>query len=335
MKNLFNLFLTCLVSIQVLQAQVPKKIVVEHFTNTNCSVCASRNPGFYTNFNNQNNVIHLAIHPSSPYASCVLSKHNAAENDGRTNYYGIYGATPRIVIQGVVVSSGSNYSSATIFTPYLDQTSPASIKIYQTKYGKDSIHSRIVVKTEASHTLTSLRLFVALVEDTLNYTGSNGEPSHFDVFRKSLTGTSGVTVTLPSKVGDSLVYNFSSAANGVWNFSRIYTLAILQDAATKSVIQSENIATKINKVATSLQNTLPNDLYSNIYFYEHTIFVDIEKIHEHLNFEIYDISGRKILEKNIESNREQLNVASMSPGVYLYLIKSDNGFIKTGKILIN
>src|SRR6185436_4956285 len=84
-------------------AQVPKKTVVEHFTNTKCSVCAARNPGFNANLNHQANVIRLAIHPSSPYSGCLLYNQNATDNDARTNYYGVYGGTPRLVINGNVV----------------------------------------------------------------------------------------------------------------------------------------------------------------------------------------------------------------------------------------
>jgi len=84
-------------------AQVQKNVVVEHFTNTRCGICASRNPGFFTNLNNNPDVIHLAIHPSSPYSSCVFNQHNSVDNDDRTNYYGIYGGTPRLVVQTLQV----------------------------------------------------------------------------------------------------------------------------------------------------------------------------------------------------------------------------------------
>lgn len=195
------------------KGQVAKKVITEHFTNTVCSICASKNPGFYTNLNSQSGVIHLAIHPSSPYSSCILNQHNVTENDARTNYYGVYGSTPRIVIQGSVIPSSANYSSASLFSPFLSQNSPASIKIKQYKYGNDSIRSRIVIKTEALHSLGSLKLFVALAEDTIFYSSPNGETKHYDVFRKSLTGTSGVTVTLPSTVGDSVIFTMASAVH--------------------------------------------------------------------------------------------------------------------------
>lgn len=335
MKKIGSHFITLLASIQLVSAQVPKKVVVEHFTNTKCSICASKNPGFYNNLRNQTGVIHLAVHPSSPYAACVLSMHNPIENDGRTNYYGVYGSTPRLVIQGTVISSSANYSSSSIFTPYLGQTSPASIKIYQYKYGNDSIRSRIVIKTEATHTLTNLSLFVALAEDTINYTSSNGEAVHYDVFRKSLTGTSGVSVTLPAIVGDSVVYIKSSPANVAWNFSKIFTLAILQNATTKAVVQSENISAKTNNLATGIKNEVDGNLNVNVYFSENNVNITQNKNLGNLYFTLYDISGRVLINQFIESNSEKVNVSSLSAGIYLYGIKSTNGFVKTGKLFIN
>ncbi len=53
-----------------------QSVLVEHFTNTLCSICASRNPGFYQNLQSQQDVLHIAYHPSSPYAACVLNKQN-------------------------------------------------------------------------------------------------------------------------------------------------------------------------------------------------------------------------------------------------------------------
>ena len=79
---------------------------------------------------------------------------------------------------------------------------------------------------------------MVLAEDTLFYASPNGETKYFDVFRKSLTSPSGVNITLPATVGDSAVYTMSAPYNAAWNFARIITIAILQDATTKSVVQA-------------------------------------------------------------------------------------------------
>lgn len=73
MKKLSVLVLL-LSGLTVFAQQVPKKVLVAHFTNTRCSVCASRNPGFFNNLDNQNNgdLIHIAYHPSRPYNSNLI-----------------------------------------------------------------------------------------------------------------------------------------------------------------------------------------------------------------------------------------------------------------------
>jgi hypothetical protein len=335
MKNLF----TCLVALLFFNlssnAQVPKKVIVEHFTNTVCSICASKNPGFYANLKNQQGVIHLAVHPSSPYTSCILNKHNVSENDARTNYYGVYGATPRLAIQGVVIASNANYNSAAIFTPYLGKTSPASIKIYQRKFGTDSIRTRIVVKTEAAHALSNLKLCVFLAEDTIFYTSPNGETKHFDVFRKSLTGVTGISIILPATVGDSVVIIKSSAANSAWNFSRIYTLAILQDGTSKAIVQCESVPAKKNDIATGIDMGSADNTTVDVFFVNHAISIRQNIVAEHSNFSLYDLSGKIILNKDLGTDRETINVSDLSSGIYLYAVKSKGIAIKAGKLFID
>src|SRR5690606_36281551 len=109
--------------------KVPKQMLVEHFTNTLCSVCASRNPGFKANLNNESNYTLLSIHPSSPYPSCLFNNHDKRGNDGRTKFYGIYGGTPRIAVNGTVISSSADYSKSTIFDAYRNDSSEFSIRI--------------------------------------------------------------------------------------------------------------------------------------------------------------------------------------------------------------
>lgn len=333
MKNLRYFFaLMCFSHLAF--SQVPKKVMVEHFTNTRCSFCASRNPGFYTNYNGQSGALHLAIHPSSPYSSCLLSQHNPSENDGRTNYYGIYGSTPRLVIQGAVIPASANYASASIFSPYLGQTSPASIKIKQYKFGNDSIRSRIVIKTEALHNLGALRLFVALAEDTLNYTGPNGEPQHYDVFRKSLTGTSGISVTLPANIGDSVVYIKSSPANSAWNFSRLFTLAVLQETASKTVIQAESVPASTNNLITNIREIQVLGSAITVYAAQKKLYVNQTSSVKNLTLTIYDVNGKEIAKRSIESATSETDLSSFDSGIYFYRISSSQEYIKSGKFTL-
>ena len=94
MKYIFTLLFATTIMFSS-YSQVEKTVVVEHFTNTKCGICASKNPAFYDVLNDYPNVLHIAYHPSSPYSTCAFSMHNHAENDARANYYGVYGPTPQ------------------------------------------------------------------------------------------------------------------------------------------------------------------------------------------------------------------------------------------------
>ena len=122
MKKSLLLSFFVLALLQTNFAQVLQTVVVEHFTNTRCGICASRNPGLFNNLAANPKILHIAVHPSSPYSTCLLNQHNKVENDARTNFYGIYGGTPRIVINGTVMNG--SFTSSTLFDTFKTKTSP-------------------------------------------------------------------------------------------------------------------------------------------------------------------------------------------------------------------
>ncbi len=324
MKYFFTLSLFTVLVIQG-YSQVQKQIVVEHFTNSVCSICASRNPGFYTNLAAQDNVLHIAIHPSSPYSSCLLNQNNVAENDARTNYYGVYGSTPRLVIQGVVISPAANYGDAILFDPFEGALSPASIRISQIKFGIDSVQTQIIIKTEAAHSLGDLQLFVALAEDTVFYSSPNGEDFHYDVFRKSIFATEGITVNLPNTIGDSIVISGSAALSATWDASRIYTLAILQETSSKALVQANAnhffVDSLVDEVTAIFgdENTLNAQLFPNPVS-GNQLIINTETNSENL-LRIFNLSGQLIFTSNFT------NTISVSMDYFVageYLIKITN-----------
>lgn len=331
-KILFFVILSYYISF----GQVPKKIVVEHFTNTLCSICASRNPGFFSNLNNFPDVIHLAIHPSSPYQNCVFNQHNKTENDGRTNYYGVYGSTPRLVIQGNVISASADYTDANLFSGEEGQMTPASVKIEAEVVGEDSILVRIVIKAEAAHSLGTLSLFAAIAEDTIFYNAPNGEAIHYDVFRKSLFATSGIDVVLPDGIGDSVVFETTVAVSSEWNNQRLKTIAILQDANTKEVIQA---AEKVHSDLVFNNTTFVDNvkILKEVNIYPNPISLDdmffLEgKFDRLFQIEILDYSGRMIHTQWINSNKTNIKINDLPTG--LYMIKSrDSKFFFSERLI--
>ena len=299
--------------------QVAKNVLVEHFTNTYCSICASRNPGFYNNLWHYPNVLHIAYHPSSPYPSCPLSMHNASENDARTNFYGVYGGTPRIVIQGNVIPASANYADTTLFSSQFNQTTSFTVNASIVPAGTDSIAIKVVIRKTDTSSLSSLELYGAIVEDTLFFTAGNGETRHYDVFRKALWGATSLSVTAPVIAGDSSVYTSTVALNAAWNRNRVYALAILQEPS-KSLVQAAKTGhlpytTAIDENLTTTELTLyPNPAGNELHIeqqFDAPAFVQIA-----------DIAGKIIMFDVPFVANTPIDVSMLQTGIYFISIRS-------------
>lgn len=311
-------------------AQAEKTIVVEHFTNTRCSICASRNPGFYNNLNNQPNILHLAIHPSSPYSNCLLNKHNTTENDGRTNFYGVYGATPRLVIQGEVISPSADYASSTLFTPYKSQVSPLLLTVSLAEKENDSLTTTIIVKTVAAHSLGALSLFAAATEKQINYAAPNGEQVHYDVFRRSYFEVTGKTFTPATTVGDSVVLTGTLAKNAAWVISNIYTMVIVSETENKRVVQ----AARSNTLSISSGLSEKKLLDATVYPVPAGDYLEVTVAGGFKGEAVlYDLQGRTVQKQPYEPG-QRIPVEDLSPGIYQLHLTGNSGVV-VKKILIN
>lgn len=305
----------------VLAQPVARIVVAEHYTNTYCSICASRNPGLYTNLRNHPQVLHIAYHPSAPYAACPLSMHNVSENNARTNYYGIFGGTPRLVIQGDVISASANYTDASLYTSVLGQTTPFSLKVSLMPQGADSIVTRVVVKKEDASSLTSLQLYGALVEDTLFFAAANGESRSYDVFRKAVWGSTSLSITAPVAVGDSVVYTRTSAVNAVWLRSRMYAVVMLQDD-DKNMVQA---ARSVNLPSAAATSQMPMTGYVTAFPNpaNDKIWVKAADSVFPLTYTLYEATGRLIQHAVLEQTQSYIDIAALPKGVYT--LKLSNG----------
>jgi hypothetical protein len=315
MKNVFTSLLLFFAVSMI--AQVPKNVVVEHFTNTLCSVCASRNPGFFTNLNNHPNVIHLAIHPSSPYSNCIFSQHNPTENDARTNYYNIYGSTPRLIVQGTLVPVSTNYGNASIFTSQGGQMSPFTVRIKVDNVNlAGQVMVEVVVKTEATHNYTDLNLFAAIAEDTIFYNAPNGENIHYNVFRKSVFETDGKMIQPAMMVGDSVVFMQSVNYTSVWSMSNLVGISILQEIGNKAVVQA---ATSKNQVFTATENIEIAPF--KIYTAQNHLYFQADNSANY-NLQVFDLQGKILRQFKSNGNGEWI-FEDLITGSYLIRVQNE------------
>ncbi len=321
----FSLFF---LTTSLLFAQVPQTVVVEHFTNTRCSICASRNPGFYANLANQENTIHIAFHPSSPYPSCLLNEYNMSENDGRTNYYGLFGSTPDFVIQGNIISPSSNFSSPALFTPFQNQTTPVSIQIRHIISGS-SVTLRATIITEAPNSLGNLRLFAGLKEDVLNYVAPNGENVHYDVFRDSYFSVDGTQVSLAESIGDSVVVTASLPLDASWDLNNISSLLILQQEDNKAVVQAAEFG--LNEIPLSVSKNLALE-YKVFPNPSNSVVNIVAPNNTFSNYEVYSALGNK-LKEGMFVGQITFTVSDLPKGIYFLKIRQSN-FEKVQRIFV-
>ena len=323
MKLFFTLLLAGITLTSTAQ-EVAKTIIVEHFTNTYCSVCASRNPGFYTNLDNHPEVLHIAYHPSSPYSACPLSQHNVSENDARTNFYGIYGSTPRLVVQGNVIPPGDDYSSPLLFDPYENQTTPFQLSTSIAQNASlDSVVVSVTITKVAPSVLDSLDLYSSIVEETLNFNASNGENVHHDVFRKSSVGQQPIRIELPELVGEDTVITFKTEIDDEWNGTELKAISILQNEQKQVEQASESMllayTTSLTKQTLETVKLYPNPTTGKIF-----IKTNSELINQVV---IYSITGQEIISKSVDGEQTTIDLTNENQGVYICRIYTTNGVI--------
>lgn len=329
MRSAFLLFITFLLAFDM-YSQVPRNIVVEHFTNTRCPICANRNPGFFTNLDDFPDAIHLAIHPSSPYSNCVLNQHNTVENDARTNFYGIYGGTPRLVIQGKVIPVSANYGDSDLFASESGMESNYSIDIVQTlNAAQDSVTVEVHIIRAANDTMDSAWLYAALAESELDYAAPNGEDKHYDVFRESLFGSAGMAVALPAVIDDETLFTATVVVNSEWELTELFALAVLQDPMNNEVLQAKsaenepwNVIASIGSAvsATSVQ-VFPNPFKDEI---------RIQGLSNSATLQVFDLLGQSIA--SYSGATSLLDTSLLPSGAYVLAV-SDNGAQSTFRLI--
>jgi hypothetical protein len=328
MMKIFNisalLLIWCIFSQNLAGQTVPKKTIVEHFTNTRCSICASRNPGFYAALKQNPDVFHIAYHPSSPYSDCLFSTQNKAQNDARTNFYNIYGATPRFIINGEE-KTGTQVQSTAVYNEFKNQTTPIDLKVIVAKFGADQIEVTFEAKAVSNNTVGTVFYFIALVEDTVIYNAPNGEKIHHDVFRKSFTNAGLPGFVAPQNEGNLFTFKDSRKIEPNWDATRIYAVVVLTDT-NKKVVQVAKSPLYNANIVSSVDSELYTDESLTIFPNPASSEILVQsKSNETLkNIVIFSAKGQSALQITPEPGQHTFDVSSLKNGAYFIQIATEN-----------
>jgi len=266
---------------------------------------------------NQPSILRISYHPSSPYASCTLNQHNVSGNDDRTNQYGIYGATPRIIIQGEVQpAGGGNFSNPSLFDDYTGELSPLSIEITTDTTEADSISISLIITVEDDLDIIHQNpiLYAGLAEDTIFFNAPNGESEHINVFRKELNGTTGAGLNIPDVPGFQITYNFTVKRSLDWDMSRIFAFATIQDASSNEVLQSgaSNFTPDLSaSVSEMMQSRYKYQFVDNL------LKIQLEEIELFDQVLIFDLQGKINSSENISYSTIEIDLHNLNPSMYI------------------
>jgi Outer membrane protein Omp28/Secretion system C-terminal sorting domain len=323
------LFLTCAMSAQ---SSAKKYVLLEHFTNSRCGICASKNPAFYTLIGQAQyapDIHHISVHPSVPYNTCVFYLANTTENNAWAAVYNIQG-TPRVAVNGNLIPAQSQLLRQDTLTKYLNQTSPLYLKVTETGAG---VMRTATIEARALSQIANgnYKLFVALAEKTVNQTTPNGESVHHDVFRDMLTPVAGQDF-IPPAPGQVASFSFNYTMDAAWNANEVYVLAIVKNMDSKQVLNSGTrfdpaLTLDASDISEQHIRFSPNPA-SDITFAE--IGEDIA-----LQTEVYALDGKRVyLTQGNTTGPVAIPTAAFEKGVYFVKITGEKG-IYTAKLLKN
>lgn len=326
-KLLFTFVMTACCLIPEVQSQVKKYVLLEHFTNSRCSVCASRNPAFYTLINGHpQDVHHIAYHPPIPYSSCIFYQANTTENSARTNFYGVVG-TPKVALNGILVNGGSQLLPAATLNAALPLTSP--IQMHVTETSGTNRTATVQIYTHGAVPDGNYKLYLAVVEKTINYTSPNGETVHHDVFRTMLPAIDGTPVTLAQPGGSvTLSFNYSVAAG--WNASEVYVVAFVQHTTSQEVLNSgtrfDSFVLSAGEPHFQTASVQPNPVGETAVAY---IGEDRAEA-----LEIFAINGQRtsVSFDNQQLGRVAFSMAGLPRGIYVLKVTGEKG-VYTAKVI--
>ena len=311
------------------QGPVKRYVLLEHFTNSVCSVCKSKNPAFYNLVDQYAaDVHHIAYHPPIPYSSCIFYQHNPNENNDRADYYSVFG-TPMVAANGAAAVSVNSLTSA-VLQSYLGQTSPVLVQVSENTAGNQRT-ADIGVTTVGTVPAGSYKLFAAVVEKKVDYTSPIGSTIHRNVFRKMLPNKDGVTYE-PAGPGSTVSYSYTFNIDPAWVADSIYVVAFIQNTADKNVLNS---GTKFDPVIVSAGETpalQSVQIQPNPAIAEAWVSLPGKQVDR---MEIFSFGGH-LVRTDFETRYDlvQIPLEGLAPGLYVVKLTGKEG-VYVGKLIKN
>ena len=288
------------------------KPLIEKFTSSTCSPCASYNAStfnpYYTAQNQNFNYIAYQMNwPGSgdPYYT--------AEGGVRRDYYGVSAITSLWI-------DGSEYSTTNsqgALTTHVNNEN-AKLGYFGLTANRNLSGNNALVNYNITPYLTgSFVLHAAVIEKvTTNNVSTNGETSFKHVMMKMVPNASGTVINCTAGTSISGQISASLAGTNIEENSDLEVIVFLQNAATKEIMQSFKATDALSLEDNVLAKVklYPNPASNNIRF------TNIQKA----TIMITDVTGKVVLQTEGVDENSLINVSNLNSGIYLVNIKNES-----------
>jgi hypothetical protein len=203
----------------------------------------------------------------------------------------------------------------------LGQESNFDISIEHNLKG-NTIEVAIFIERVNGNGAEDISFYAILAEKEVAYNAPNGENIHHDVFRLVIDEQ---TVSLPI-TGSSKTIVSTIDINNDWVSEEMVAIGILQNPATKEVIQSAE-STNITSLFESNTHEVETLLYPNPV--QNTLFIKTNEIDRFVSADIYSLIGNKLIQF---TDVHKMDISYLPSGIYFVALKDKNGNIFTSKI---
>lgn len=317
-KNLTLAFVLLLAATHAFGQTAKRYALLEHFTNTLCSSCASQNPSFFSTLAIETNkdVHHISYHWRTPYVNCLYYQANTVPQDTRADYYNVPGS-PRVSLNGAA-NVGLSYVTPPIIQDAAT-TSPIYVKVSEVANPNLSRNVTIKVKSVGATVPTgTFKLYAAVVEKKTTYVSPNGEREHHNVFRKFLTANSGDNITL-SSTEQSILLNYTPDLGAS---AQLYVVAWVQNATSKEVLNS---GTQFDGLSATNELSTDNQVAISPNPTTDKTTLTFDKLTPQY-LTLQNASGQVIQNVKLSNSTSyELDLTGLASGVYIVKIKSEEG----------
>lgn len=263
MKNIcFQITITLAVLVGLLFAQVPRTMLVEHFTQASCGPCAAQNPALHTLLTANPNVAYIKYQVNWP-GTDPMNAHNPSQVNSRVNYYTV-NSVPTTVFEGNVYKGSPSGFTQAMINNRATASSPFSLSVsYRLSSALDSIYVTAIVRKEADTANTGVFTRIAVLEKQIHFNvapGSNGEKDFYHVMKRMLPNAVGTALPTGMVVGDYDTIEVAWKIVNVYEIDQLMVVAFVQNTNNKNVYQ----AATSDVVITGAQEAI-NDFAVNVY----------------------------------------------------------------------